>query len=328
MAVPLFFVLSGFLICGILIDTRERAGYFRIFYSRRTIRVFPLYYLTVLSVGLCCILNGNSLSFHFWTHLLYIQNLFPGYAAGKWVPWGMISHLWSMGVEEQFYVIWPLVVWFCPNRRVLLRVTLSLIAFIVILRFATPWLKITSSFVYFWTPTRVDAILLGAVLAIIRGRPIYARLERIAKYVALAGVAAIIVIAILTGDASATSRLRAAFMIPLWNLMAAGMVMAVMQEGSTLCRMCSGKRICWLGARSYGLYLFHFTYLGWFFGSFTPGIANFIPFWCAYLIAVAVVFWLTVLLATVSYRIIEQPAMNLKKRLRYGAVKMPAPALS
>lgn len=323
--VPVFFVLSGFLICGILIDTRERQGYFRVFYSRRVLRVFPLYYLTLLAVVLFSFLNSYSLSRQFWIHFLYVQNLFPSYTSSEWIPEGQVLHLWSMAVEEQFYLLWPLVVWICPNRRVLLRVTLALIGFSFALRFAAPWLKLTPWFVYFWTPTRVDAIMLGAALAIVRGDTIYLRLVRMAKYVALAGVGAIVLITVVTGDSMATTWLRAAFLIPLWNLTAAGIVAAVMQEGSILCRICSGNGICWLGARSYALYLFHFTYFGWFFGAFVPYLAGFMPHSCALLATAAIVFGLTVLLAVLSYRIIEQPAMNLKKRLKYGAAKMPAP---
>jgi len=328
-SIPVFFVLSGFLICGILIDTRERGGYFKIFYSRRILRVFPLYYLTLAGVGLCCTLKGESLSYIYWLHFLYIHNLVPGYAGSVgWVPQSQIAHLWSMGIEEQFYLVWPLVVWFCPNRRFLLGMTLVLIGASLGLSCVAPFLNLSTSLITFWTPTRADAILLGAALAIIRGKRINRWFGMIAKYVALVGVVGIVLITALTGGATPVSGRLAAIMIPLADLTAAGIVVAVMQEGSFLYRVCIGKRICWLGARSYALYLFHFTYLVWFVKEVIPFIAGFIAYRWALLVSVSLAFWLTMLLTALNYRIIEQPAMNLKGRLRYGGVRKRIPVHS
>jgi peptidoglycan/LPS O-acetylase OafA/YrhL len=325
-AVPVFFVLSGYLICGVLIDTREREGYFKVFYSRRFLRVFPPYYLLLLGAALCFHLNGYTLGSQFWIHFLYIQNLFQSYVpASGLLPTTLIRHLWSMGVEEQFYVIWPLVVWICPNRRILLRVTLILIAISFALRFAAPLLNLTPPFVYFWTPTRVDAILLGAALALIRDRTIYRRLEAISQYIALGGVGAIALIGLWKGDWVLSSPIRIAILISLWNITAVGIIVSVMREGSFLYRVCSLKGICWLGARSYGLYLFHLIYLHWFFQSFVPIVARFIPFNWALLVAGICAFGLTLLLASLCYRFVEQPAGSLKKRLKYGETrKVPA----
>ena len=318
----MFFVLSGYLICGILIDTREREGYFKIFYSRRILRVFPLYYLTLLVSALLCALKGYSLTSHFWVHFLYIHNLFPSIAYNlDSVPTKVISHLWSMAVEEQFYILWPLVVWLCPNRRILLRVTLVLITFSIVLRFAFPWLNLPPRFIYFWTPTRVDAILIGAALVMIREQMVYRLFESIAQYLALGGVVAIALIGSEKQSTVLGSPVHAATLISLWNIIAAGIVVTAMRKGSFLCRACSMKGICWLGARSYGLYLIHLIILLWFLHSFVFRIASFMPIKCAFLVAAACAFGLTVLLAALCYRFIEEPAMNLKKRLRYGAIK-------
>ena len=323
-SVPFFFVLSGYLICGILIDTREREGYFKIFYSRRILRVIPLYYLTLLGVALFCVLKGYRLTSGFWIHFLFMHNLFPNYQAGFSSPPGsLIVHLWSMGVEEQFYLLWPLVVWFCPNRRILLRVTLVLIACCIALRFAAPWLNLTALDLNYFTPTRVDAILLGAVLVMIRDGKFYRWLEPIAQYVALCGAGVIVLTTLISGLSELRTPLPAASMISVWNITAAALVVAVMREGSFLYRLCSMKGIRWLGARSYGLYLFHFIYLEWLFNRLTPLIGRFMPFRCAQLVVAGCALGLTVLLASLSYRFIEGPANNLKKRLKYGAVKKP-----
>jgi peptidoglycan/LPS O-acetylase OafA/YrhL len=326
-ALPVFFVLSGYLICGILIGTREREGYFRVFYSHRFLRVIPLYYLTLICVGLVCAINGYKPGFLFWSQFLYIHNLFPSYASiYSSFPWQVMAHLWSMGVEEQFYLIWPLIVWICPNRRILLRVTLILIAISFTLRLVAAWMKMPTVFMYYWTPTRVDAILLGATLAMIRGKTIYRLLESSAQYVALGGFCAIALLTEMTKQSLFRSAFREAAWITLWNIMGAAIVIAVMRDGSFLGRVCSKKGIRWLGARSYGLYLFHFTYLGWFFHLASPLIARSAHHKAALFLVGAIALGVTVLLAAICYRFIEEPAMKMKKRIKYGAPKSPAGA--
>ena len=115
-ALPAFFVLSGFLIGGILYDTRNREGYFGVFYSRRILRVFPVYYLALLAIYIFYKMHGIVPNYRFWVHFFYIQNLLPGYTLSKNGPVGML-HFWSLAVEEQFYMLWPLAVWLFPKRR-------------------------------------------------------------------------------------------------------------------------------------------------------------------------------------------------------------------
>lgn len=280
-------------------------------------------------MGIACVLSGLPLNYGYWAHFLYIQNLPQSYLSTINFPPGLyLRHLWSMGVEEQFYLAWPLVVWICPNRRVLLRVTLALIGASFVLRFLSPLLNLQPWFLGFWTPTRVDAILLGAVLAILRGDPLLERLERIGKYVALGGVCVLALFVITTGYAETDSYWRAVFLIPLCNVAAAGIVLGAMEQNSILCRLCSGKGICWLGARSYALYLFHYTYIFWFVGPVRSFVERFAPHHLAAIISGAAALGLSVLLAALSYRIIEQPAMNMKKRLKYGPVKTPIPSVA
>lgn len=321
-SVPVFFVLSGFLICGILMNSRERQGYFKIFYIRRFLRVFPPYYLTLLGTLFYCLLKGYSVGHRFWTFFLYIHNIYPDCVTNlQLIPNSLVLHLWSMGVEEQFYLLWPLVVWICPNRRVLLRVTLSLIGCSCVLRFLFPLLRLDPFLMNAWTPTRVDGILLGSLLAIIRHDAIYRRLEPLAKYFALAGLIVSAWARAVRGDTVMDGSILTAFLIPVWNVTAAGIVVAVMRKGGLLNRICSTNGICWLGARSYSLYLFHFVYAGWVLGTLVPYLTGYMPHRLATIVAVAAAFAFTVFLASLCYRFIEQPTMDLKTRFKYGAAR-------
>ncbi len=122
--VDLFFVLSGFLITGILLDTRDCPSYFKTFFARRTFRIFPLYYgvLAVAIFGVPAILGRAHLpdlyprllanQFWLWTYTAnYLQatgaHTLPGF-----------GHFWSLAIEEQFYWFWPLVVYFASRRKV------------------------------------------------------------------------------------------------------------------------------------------------------------------------------------------------------------------
>src|SRR5215469_7550470 len=115
--VDLFFVLSGFLITGILLDTRRAPGYFRVFYARRALRIFPLYFAYLLLI--LVVLQGIFVVFvrtNPWQHvnpLLYLTYSM-NWVSGLDDQW--LGHLWSLAVEEQFYLIWPAAVWFCSRR--------------------------------------------------------------------------------------------------------------------------------------------------------------------------------------------------------------------
>ena len=320
--VPAFFALSGFLICSILIDTRDKEGYFRVFYQRRILRIFPIYYITLLVIAALDMLNGFPLSGTFWTHFTYLQNILPGYRRlPMWSPANQTIHMWSLGVEEQFYMAWPLVVWLCRDKRTLLRVTWAIIAGCSVLRFAAPLLHMTPWQVYYSTFTRVDAILLGCILAIIRGDAIYERLERYAGVATIAGFGSLAVIAVATGGASPSGYIRCACLIPLGNFTAAAFVMSVKNSGSLLSRACGKQWICWVGSRSYSMYLFHFAYMAWFETVLEPRIQNFfhLRYYPALMLAIGAAFVLTLVLGDLSYRFVEKPSMNAKNRVKYGA---------
>jgi peptidoglycan/LPS O-acetylase OafA/YrhL len=119
--VDLFFVLSGFLITGILLDSRGSTRYFTNFYARRTLRIFPLYYL-VLFLALVAlpqfpsvhtVLAGDIEMPPRWPYWAYLTNFS---VAERGFVHGWVDVAWSLAIEEQFYLVWPLVIWLCPQR--------------------------------------------------------------------------------------------------------------------------------------------------------------------------------------------------------------------
>ena len=173
--VDLFFVLSGFLIGGILLDVRSSGFYYRTFYARRFFRIIPIYYLwvtayivlvSVAGTRIQAISNSGAtlpLGYRVYSYYLFLQNFrsssFPG-LAGAW-----FGHLWSLAVEEQFYLIAPLVVRFVSPRKlpyVLGAVIVLAPAFRTTLRLAA---GAPPTLVTFLMPSRADALAIGMLLA-------------------------------------------------------------------------------------------------------------------------------------------------------------------
>src|SRR6266480_5667042 len=124
--VDLFFVLSGFLIGGILMDVRSSPSYFKTFYYRRFFRIVPIYYLWIILYVALILIAGHAitrlsnsgirppLDFGIFSYFLFLQNVFPVMFSGLAGAW--FGHLWSLAVEEQFYFVAPLVVRFTAER--------------------------------------------------------------------------------------------------------------------------------------------------------------------------------------------------------------------
>src|SRR5688572_6027292 len=167
--VDLFFVLSGFLISGILLDTRNSERYFTSFYARRTLRIFPLYYLVLFLAfvvlpkfpAVHAVLAGHPDVPTQWPYWLYLTNF--SIADGGWVH-GWVDVAWSLAIEEQFYLVWPLMIWLCPPRLVAPLCAVILVAEPIARVYAratdVPSLSI---FVLPWF--RLDGFATGALLA-------------------------------------------------------------------------------------------------------------------------------------------------------------------
>ena len=186
LGVNTFFVLSGFLITGILLDTTSAAHRVRNFYLRRCLRIFPLYYgifLVLLLATPVMHLHWNS-AWALW--LVYLGNFLP--FLPPWLPqpvWSLaaygqlvagehhrlfLGHFWSLCVEEQFYLLWPFVV-FHSSRRTLLRLCVAVVVALPILRAvagtAIPTALINENLLVRTLPFQVDSLLLGGLIALL-----------------------------------------------------------------------------------------------------------------------------------------------------------------
>jgi peptidoglycan/LPS O-acetylase OafA/YrhL len=175
--VDLFFVLSGFLITGILTDTRDAPNRFKAFYLRRILRLFPVYFVAVSIVVVGThFLRGyrNWMDIPFFFYGSNIVELLP-HSVSIFPPYFNCQHFWSLALEEQFYSIWPFVVFFVPSRRTLIRVCVCGILGALTLRVIATALGLPLFVSYIELPARMDSLLIGALLAILVREPDPAR---------------------------------------------------------------------------------------------------------------------------------------------------------
>lgn len=183
--VELFFVLSGFLITGILYDTQNKPHYFRNFYMKRVLRIFPLYYGVLAFVfflaPLIPLLRGPTLDYlvdrQAWAWL-YAINIYIA-KQGAW-SFSYLEHFWSLAIEEHFYLFWPLVVFLLARwPRALIRVSLGTVLGAMLARLIGSLMGLSWWTTYTLTPFRLDGLALGAFLAVTVRQP--EGLERLAR---------------------------------------------------------------------------------------------------------------------------------------------------
>jgi peptidoglycan/LPS O-acetylase OafA/YrhL len=254
--VNLFFVLSGFLITSILIEARDKEKYFRNFYARRALRIWPVYLLVLV----VCYLNapwfvglpvGEAIRIApWWAYLLFLQNIFH-----LALP-PAIGQTWSLAIEEQYYFVWAPVVRF-------LRPTWMLTSLLVLILIGCPLVRLTHP--HWLTPTHtlihLDGIALGGLLALgLYALPLSRQLWfSLGVGSLILGIAATATIA--GGTAFLDSALALAFagavLVALASTGARGPVYSLLGRGP----------LAFYGRISYGLYMIHigvFIYFGWF----------------------------------------------------------------
>jgi peptidoglycan/LPS O-acetylase OafA/YrhL len=329
LGVDLFFVLSGFLITGILLDTRKSPHYFRNFLARRFLRIWPLYYLNllILLVLFPLILPATPPQLHsmhdkqawFW---LYGANWLFARERG----FGMTSggYFWSLAVEEQFYVIWPFVVYWLSGRA-LLRACLLLLATSVGLRILLAFLGVDTNALYVMTFTHVDGLAVGSALAIAwRNRAVARTLVRFAPPIAAAALAGLLAVRLADGYLFFWDRYMARYGYTAAVVLFGALLIYVLGTGDSQRRYVKGLFTAPLmtsaGKYSYALYMVHvpvasflYTFLNQRFDSFTP----YVPPELRFLTFVVASFATSWLLAALSWWGFEKRILQLKRYFSY-----------
>ena len=310
MGVDLFFVLSGFLITGILLDTKQSESYFKNFYIRRCLRIWPLYYSVLFFMFvLVPFLRPSEASTVFaarsspwWAYPLFLQNFLVPSPTGAT---GLLAVTWSLAVEEQFYLVWPWVIRCCSYSQVR-RIAIVAISVSPALRF---YLSLRHVNIYPNSFCRLDALMAGALLAVL------VRSESFlpSKFLKPAWIGLMITAPL----ALITAILGAQWIAFSFTAMASAsfVYLALFSSQKWLQAVLKNRFLVYTGTISYGLYLLHKIPLD---------VAKTFHLDRHPLMVLPVAIVGSYALATLSWNLLEKPFLSLK---RFFEVKLVSSAV-
>jgi peptidoglycan/LPS O-acetylase OafA/YrhL len=325
-SIDLLFALSGLLITVILIETKDDPKYFKKFYMRRILRIFPLYYLLIalFSIYVYLITIHPEVFIYFKSNIIYFltytQNWY--FIQAGMPPSGHINHTWSLAIDEQIYLVWPLLIWLCKSNKQLTILCVGTLLFSLLYRIGyNLYIDLNGSnhpFPYFHnTLCRLDSFAAGSFLySILRFKPAW-----LTDGVVLFVLILTAVLFTLCGLAD-NSFERAGYFMRNFGCTIAGihfstwLYFGAKNSSRFLNYIFSSKWLIYTGKISYSLYVFHWFLLmlllpriGNLFTSIT-GITS-------SLAAITICFVITFLISILSYEFFEKPIIKIKKRFSY-----------
>jgi len=320
--VDLFFVLSGFLITGILYDSRSSGRYYVNFFGRRALRILPLYYvvLAITFLILPAFLDHQSADWltrdqaWFWSYLVNFKM-----ATENGANPSHLGHFWSLAIEEQFYLIWPFVVRMLSRQRLLLLCILCFFAALLLRVIITLWMSPLAADVLM--PTRMDALAAGATLALVaRGADGLRRLGRWPGVILALSVGALALLYGVHSVRNIDPLIRIVEHSLLAAAFAAVVTLALLSARGSVLRLILGSvPLVVLGKYSYALYVFHhpIVLLMRDFGfqvHLVPSV--FRSQWPGLAVFTALAATLSFGCALLSWQFVEAPMLRLKRYLR------------
>jgi peptidoglycan/LPS O-acetylase OafA/YrhL len=340
--VDLFFVLSGFLITGILYDSLKHDHFFRNFYIRRALRIFPIFYGFFLLLLVATPLLHLHYDIRVVAFPLYVGNLIVPFTDlgrhnptmisilhhGRMFDFLNIGHLWSLCVEEQFYLIWPAVVWVVRDRRKLMKICIVLSVAVLLgrcyIRLDTNVAQ-THPYLIFWsTYTRCDTLLIGSWLALwLRQRKLSpVQLRKLAHGFFWPPLLVLAVgVMFQQPQTDIVKFIEGRFIgtigFTLIALTATGIILFSLDEESPLSKILQSRPLATLGTVSYGFYFLHDFPMSLMYAiaGKHPKVGFILPFFA---------FGITLLLATLSFHFYEAPFLKLKSKLAPGHKSIPS----
>ena len=328
MGVNLFFALSGFLITGILYDTRDDSHFFKRFFARRALRIFPVFLLVVaLLLLLTPIFRYQWRPGHLW-FLAYVGNLpanqdftlYEVQSGNHPTAKVFLGHFWSLFSEEQFYLLWPLVVWRVRDRVKLLWVSGGLSALALLLRgamvlFCSP--GTSERWIFRTLPFQMDSLLLGGMLALLLRGPMAERWGRwCTEIFALSGALLLLEFRLSPSNYSPWLFTVGLTLIAVASTSLVGMMV---RAGSGAGRVFGSGPMRVLGRYSYGFYVYHVLF-GWAWIQFLVLMGQrFHSLAIAGVIALGTNFVTTFVVSMASFELFERRFLAYKGRFEYDA---------
>ncbi|MBL4868754.1 MAG: acyltransferase [Pseudomonadales bacterium] len=326
LGVQLFFVLSGFLITGLLLDAKGSKHQYRNFYLRRTLRIFPLYYATLIflffllplfSIDYEELTKSQDSQIWFW---LYLNNW-----TGMFAPVGMLTHFWSLAVEEQFYLFWPCLVLGLSRNNLMyscIAFILSAVVFRIVITYFFPFLYDHDA-TYTFTIARWDSLALGALLAIaMRNRQWLQHMMNYRRTLTITLVGSSIAIVLYTHNFSPTGSgitvLNQTLAAAIFVMLLSYTVIPSNTSTVWLNRFLMGKFLNTVGKYSYAIYIFHGVLKHLWRSTFVIDTSEHLglQLWLVNLYNVTIIFAASMLLAMISWRVLERPFLRLKRYAR------------
>jgi peptidoglycan/LPS O-acetylase OafA/YrhL len=307
--VMMFFVLSGFLITWLLLKENERNGNISLkgFYTRRVLRIFPAFYVYwLLVVGLLLSTSRQVPWAHAWSAFFYVSNY---YGALHHHPENSFSHTWSLAIEEQFYLLWPVL--FILWRRSLARMTVGLVALI-----GAVWIyravlclvfNVDQSYIYSAFDTRLDHLMVGCLLAVlIKREALKSFWNRACAHAALPLLTIALLLASIFLGGAYVYRYRDVFGFAFEPVLIAVLIAQFVSLSVTpWWRWLNARALRFLGRISYPLYLYQ---------QMTLYPARRVLAAYPVLVQLGAAICLTIGVAAISYYVVERPFLKLKDR--------------
>ncbi|MFT3677994.1 MAG: acyltransferase [Chitinophagaceae bacterium] len=325
--VDFFFVISGFLITNILLSQKGQPGFFKLFYIRRALRIFPLYFLVIIPLLFANIYFAQVEVNKTIPYLFYLQNfsaLQDGYLTA-------LGHTWSLAVEEQYYLLYPALIFFVPIRK-LMPVLLCLIAGTILLR---TYLAYNDYNFYYQSGllfTRADSLMMGGLLPLVFSRMDFdnERMSRLLNRVFIIGLlllAFFIVWQISSfgaksifadfGNRNLSGNSIGQLKYTILAIIFSALIGQIAYGSSSILQFMKNKLetpfIKYLGKISYGLYLFHIP-VNRYYDVLLQKLNVQQPLFVVVFVKIS----LTILISAISWKFFESPILKLKSKFSYS----------